>query len=62
MEKSLLQTGASILKCGGNFISKRGIIKQKKPLVSGNAGDKKNLHLGGRKINFLLTFYGQESF
>ena len=52
MEKSLLQTGASILKCGGNFISKRGIIKQKKPLISGNAGDEKNLHLGGRKKIF----------
>ena len=30
-------------------------IRQKKPLVSGNAGDKKNLHPGGRKF-FLIDF------
>ena len=29
---------------------------QKKPLVSGNAGDKKNLHPGGRKFICLIDF------
>ena len=31
-------------------------LGQKNPLVSGNAGDKKNLHPGGRKFIFLIDF------
>ena len=31
-------------------ISIYNITRQKKPLVSGNAGDEKNLHPGGRKF------------
>ena len=30
--------------------------KNKKTLVSGNLGDKKNLHLSGRKLIFLIDF------
>ena len=30
--------------------------KKKKTLVSGNEGEKKNLHPGGRKIMFLINF------
>ena len=30
--------------------------KEKKKLVSRNAGEKKNLHPGGRKIIFLINF------
>ena len=30
--------------------------KEKKILVSGNAGDEKNLHPGGRKVIFLIDF------
>ena len=32
--------------------------KKKKNLVSGNAGDEKNLHSGGRKLIFLNRFFG----
>ena len=33
----------------------RGTVAKKKILVSGNAGDEKNLYPGGRKLFFLIN-------
>ena len=41
------------------YIRNKGILgkaKKKNTLVSGNAGDEKNLHPGGRKFIFLIDF------
>ena len=37
-------------------MSQNGQAKKKNTLVSGNAGDQKNLHLGGRKYIFSNQF------
>ena len=41
-----------------SYLLKNTLIKEKNTLISGNAGDEKNLHPGGRNFIFFNQFNG----